>query len=329
MSHKNSIEDVENLFKANNLILLDKNYKKANQKLLALNHDGFKVVISYNKLSQGRTPSVFHINNPYTIENIRLWTYINKPQYILLSNEYNGKDKKLLWFCLDCYNCFESTFNNFQKSVHPCNRCYPYKHLTEREFFERLYKYNNKYKNNKFNIESHYVNMDTSIKCSCNECNNIWFAKPRDLIYDSTGCMRCYKNNNHGKNHHNWRFDLTEEDRDKSRTTSDSSQYIWSKKVFERDNYECDILHIKCGMGFKVELNAHHLNGYHWDKENRFNIDNGVCLCKPIHKLFHKVYGSKNNTKEQYIEFKKDVLNGKYDDYEIYNKTIEYYRKEV
>ena len=326
MSHRNTIEDVIKLFRANDLTLLDKNYKRAGQKLLALNNEGYKVVISYNKLSQGRVPKAFHINNPYTIENIRLWTYINKPQYILLSDEYKGEKEKLLWYCTDCNEHFEYSWLDFKNSLHSCYKCYPYRKLSEKDFFERLYKHNDKFRNKKFIIKGNYVNMHTPIQCECNCCNNVWFPKPRDLIYDSTGCMKCYKMNNFGENHHRWNDKLTKEERELGRRFNENSQYTWSKKVFEKYNYECDILHIRNGIGFTIKFNAHHLNGYHWDKENRFNVDNGVCLCEPIHKLFHHVYGNKNNTKEQYCEFKNDILNGKYDDYEIYNKTIRYYR---
>lgn len=30
----------------------------------------------------------------------------------------------------------------------------------------------------------------------------------------------------------------------------------------------------------------------------------GICISQDEHKLFHKIYGKKNNTKEQYDEFK-------------------------
>lgn len=74
---------------------------------------------------------------------------------------------------------------------------------------------------------------------------------------------------------------------------------IWRKSIFEKFNYTCVI----CGKDTKDNV-AHHLNGYNWDKENRFNIDNGVCLCSTHHKEFHSIFGYGDNTKEQFKEFK-------------------------
>lgn len=74
----------------------------------------------------------------------------------------------------------------------------------------------------------------------------------------------------------------------------------WRKLVYERDKYKCII----CGNNKK--LNAHHLNGWHWAIEERYSIDNGITLCSGpdgCHDKFHQIYGRKNNTKQQFIEF--------------------------
>ena len=65
-------------------------------------------------------------------------------------------------------------------------------------------------------------------------------------------------------------------------------------QCFERYSYTC----AKCG---KVggTLNAHHMNSWHTHEDQRFDIDNLICLCKICHRLFHKIYSQKNNTREQ------------------------------
>ena len=98
---------------------------------------------------------------------------------------------------------------------------------------------------------------------------------------------------------------LTEEDRKNRRRIEGYGK--WRKQVFQRDNYTCQI-----SGQTDVEIIAHHLNGYDWDKEHRTDINNGITLSKKIHDLFHKQYGYGDNTKEQFEEFKQRYYNGEF-----------------
>ena len=98
-------------------------------------------------------------------------------------------------------------------------------------------------------------------------------------------------------NHPRYNPDLTEEEREKGRNMKGLSE--WRNEVYKRDNYTCQC----CGDNRGGNLNAHHINGYNWDKDNRTNINNGITLCKECHDDFHKIYGRGNNTLEQFKEF--------------------------
>lgn len=83
-----------------------------------------------------------------------------------------------------------------------------------------------------------------------------------------------------------------------------SSKYIqWRDSVFKRDNYTCQCCSQRGG-----DLNVHHINNFNEDIDNRFEIDNGITLCKKCHLVgnpdsFHSIYGERNNNREQLIEF--------------------------
>lgn len=69
-------------------------------------------------------------------------------------------------------------------------------------------------------------------------------------------------------------------DRDHRRT----SKYVnWRTSVFERDKYTCRICGQKGG-----ELNAHHIKPFKKYKSKRYDIANGITLCKECHKKIHK-----------------------------------------
>jgi ribosomal protein S14/DNA-directed RNA polymerase subunit RPC12/RpoP len=72
----------------------------------------------------------------------------------------------------------------------------------------------------------------------------------------------------------------------------------WRDNIFTTDNWICQ----KCGKrGY--ELHPHHILNFNDHIEERFNPNNGITFCVKCHKWFHNIYGYKNNTKEQVIEF--------------------------
>jgi len=62
----------------------------------------------------------------------------------------------------------------------------------------------------------------------------------------------------------------------------------WRTAVFTRDSFTCQI----CKQ-VGIDLEAHHIKGWIKYPRLRFNISNGITLCKECHKLVHKLYGRK------------------------------------
>lgn len=57
----------------------------------------------------------------------------------------------------------------------------------------------------------------------------------------------------------------------------------WRTSVFIRDNYTCCDCGLKCGNGKNVYLEAHHIKPFALYHELRFDINNGITLCKKCH----------------------------------------------
>lgn len=139
--------------------------------------------------------------------------------------------------------------------------------------------------------------------CRCH-CGKIFSVMGCNLITNNTrscGCLAIESRT--GPN--NWKYNpnLTKDDRFDKRKTPENKK--WIENVLFRDNFVCQIC--KC-TGYMV---AHHLDGYHWCKERRVDITNGITLCIHCHKDFHHKYGNRNNTEAQFIEYKGILKNGK------------------
>lgn len=59
----------------------------------------------------------------------------------------------------------------------------------------------------------------------------------------------------------------------------------WRKEIFERDNYTCQL----CGE-IGGRLNAHHILTWCKYPELRFDVNNGITLCKQCHQKVHKYH---------------------------------------
>jgi len=73
---------------------------------------------------------------------------------------------------------------------------------------------------------------------------------------------------------------------------------LWRESVFARDNWTCK----KCKEKGRT-LHPHHIKNFAQYPKLRFNVNNGITLCKKCHGEFHKKYGIKNNTKKQLKDF--------------------------
>ena len=98
-----------------------------------------------------------------------------------------------------------------------------------------------------------------------------------------------------GEESPSWKGGITPEN-NKIRNGTDVSN--WKKKVFKRDNYTCQKTKIKGG-----KLCCHHILNFAEYPDLRCKVSNGITFSEETHKEFHKIYGRKNNTRKQLVEF--------------------------
>ncbi len=155
----------------------------------------------------------------------------------------------------------------------------------------------NEFKEGGCELLSSYVNMDTpvSYKCSCGNISKITLGAFRNGI-------RCGCQVPRGKAHPLYNHDMTDDERFNRRKEPQVKE--WRLKVFERDRFTCQKCYEKGG-----KLEAHHIENWSTSKELRYEVKNGITLCKWCHRLgensFHRIYGVRNNTEAQLKEFLK------------------------
>lgn len=88
-----------------------------------------------------------------------------------------------------------------------------------------------------------------------------------------------------GEKNYNWKGGIGR------RSPKSPKVKIWRETIFKRDNYTCQ----KCGQ-ISGYLEVHHIKSWAKYPELRYNLKNGLTLCKECHKKTYNFGGKKIDT---------------------------------
>lgn len=151
-----------------------------------------------------------------------------------------------------------------------------------------------------------------SWKCLC-DCGKNTTVSGKKLTFGSTKSCGCIQKEKSSKwmsvlnlkqkkeGHPRWNASISDLDRSKRLNEKgvNSKLDIWRNSVYERDDFSC----LKCNKKSDGDLNAHHINSWDVNVDCRYDVNNGITMCKSCHVKFHKIYGYGKNDKTQLNEY--------------------------
>lgn len=123
IKHRHSYEYVKSIIEAKGYKLLSTKYNNKKQSLNVIDEEGYKYRVDLGQIENSNTLLKFYETNPYTIDNIKNYIILNNIETELISTNYKGSDKILIWRCL-CGELFETTWSRFytQHQIR-CKKC--------------------------------------------------------------------------------------------------------------------------------------------------------------------------------------------------------------
>lgn len=126
--------------------------------------------------------------------------------------------------------------------------------------------------------DQHFESGGTMMNCVCDCGENVSVSASHLKSGHTTSCGCFRLEMLQGEANPNYRPDLPMEERNGKRGYPIER---WALSVKRRDNFTCQV----CGS--KEKLVAHHLNSYASAKDRRYDIENGVTMCRDCHTDFH------------------------------------------
>lgn len=174
-------------------------------------------------------------------------------------------------------------------------------------------------------IEDLPIKSRVKITYSCDDCNKIVETSYANYTRKTSKlCKQCISHKNdsckgrifslevrkrmsdaaprkYGKDHFNFKDSKLQELRIKERKLPKNLDFV--KGCLKRDLYKC----IKCNSNKK--LNVHHIELYSTHEDLRYEINNGITLCKSCHILYHKLNKRKNCNTETFNTYMNAICN--------------------
>ena len=208
--------------------------------------------------------------------------------YELLSDEYIGSKSKLEILHKSCGIVFWMSWSHFQQGQR-CPKCCGKLKLK----IEDVKKYIESFDGHKL-LSKEYINARSKLEILCSCGKPFWTSW--DNFNHGHRCKKCHFESVTGENHHNWNYNLTDEEREKRRFLLYRERTEWIKAVYKRDDHKCQKCLVKGGS-----LVAHHIMPYALFPKIRWNVDNGITFCKSCHKYYHSIYGNGLNCNHETI----------------------------
>jgi 5-methylcytosine-specific restriction endonuclease McrA len=136
-----------------------------------------------------------------------------------------------------------------------------------------------------------WASLKTNKPLNCLHCGNKFYVSRSQEKARNRGCCskKCRERHyaKRGEQSHFWRGGVSSEDR---RIRYSARMKEWRLAVFERDGYKCQNCGAQGGDGTDVKLHAHHVKEFAHYPELRFEVDNGLTLCRTCHYGTHHAH---------------------------------------
>jgi hypothetical protein len=300
---RHSFDFVKKEFENRNYILISNTYVNSGTSLqyICKEHPDKVQKICYDSLKNGSGCKL--CGNSRIAEKLKhsykyVKEFFNKKGYELLDDVYINGQTNMYCICRKHSEYIQQMkFNKLQQG-HGCKYCAK-ESIHEKQSYSYDYVFQC-FQDKGFELLSeNYINNQQKLDYICLkhlfEIQQTTFA---DILTGKYICKHCHSEGMSGQNNPSWNENLTDEERIFGRKLEDYKK--WRFEVYKKDCYTC-----QCCKKVGGKLNAHHLCNYADYPALRTDVNNGITLCKKCHIEFHKVYGKRNTTKEQFEEFVK------------------------
>lgn len=255
---------------------------------------------------------------------------------ILITGFDNDKvDKRACTFHYKCSNGHNSSSRFYFIDKFGCQECYKRTKTSKKRIYYNKEYLKQKSKNDSIEIffqkNDYYTNENILIKCIKHDID-YRTIKTKNIIRSNFNCKKCSDEAIAGENHYLWKGGVSPV---QSHLRGDLSE--WKKRSLKAYSKKCFITESKSnlvvhhihpfaqivdevlqtlGLEYRQSIGDYSLKEQHEMVALNIHLHEkyapGIPLREDVHNLFHDLYGKKNNTMSQLLEFKENYLGGAY-----------------